>query len=153
METGLLHDFLEGLAPELPVDYSSRCIQLCDLQAEFRRWAASQLHTPLNSYVASQPQATIGEKRLLAQQINADIRRLGLAFACPNTRNPASIYVNAGGNSRNARFCFRSLQPNGSTRNTCFRTVLPELSLLPDHDLVGRWARYVSRSRPEERER
>ena len=81
---------LTALLNDVPFDYPRRYQEFSALRESFYRQLAIGLAQPLRDYLSAMPQETFEKKAALAQQVNEELRRLGLALLCHRTYRPAT---------------------------------------------------------------
>jgi hypothetical protein len=114
------------LLKDAPADYSRRYQQFGILREAFYEQLGRLLAPALRDYLRSQPQDTLDAKTMLANRLNEDLRRIGLAILCPRTGKPAMLAVSSGKDDATGRGYFalevqdnagNSVQTTPKTRN------------------------------------
>src|SRR5258706_4890448 len=71
---------------------------------QLRTELAHEIQGPFLGFVRLLPQGSSNEMRETAQLINSDLRKLGLAFRCPNTGKPTDLAVDRSTETGRPRF-------------------------------------------------
>lgn len=147
------------LCPSELETYPNTIDRLCRARDTFHHILAAQFSAPLNAYLSEQNLATLADKRNVAQVMNRDCQRLGLAISCPKTHVPVTVRANTSGPSGAGRFQLFAVGERASCP-TLSSTTLPDISLIPlecSSQLCSRdsggWSGSVASQPPTRRER
>jgi hypothetical protein len=94
--SALLKTTIGGITRTLPADYARRRESLVQLFDACRMEMAGALEPALNARVALMPHETYEDKKTVANYVNAELRRFGLAIRCPRTGLACSLRADPG---------------------------------------------------------
>jgi len=117
---------------ESPADYAGMKTRVDALTTMVREEAAAAIREPLNLYAAGLPHGTYTEKKVLANWVNAEMRRMGLALRCPKSGQPSIIQATIGHNPEAGKFRLDYIDAEGRHRNQTASVQLPQLNPMPD---------------------
>jgi hypothetical protein len=126
-----LDDKFKEVVALSPEDYDGRAAALSEINHACRQRMAAELAEALNARIREKPHETLEEKKELARWVNDQLKPLGLAVRCPNTKLPARLMGIAGSyrpDEPGGTFCFE-IYKDGKQRKTAYSDTLPELTL------------------------
>ena len=105
--------FEEQLAQQVDQRLETVTALIQTLRAQFHEVAAAVLSPVLNRYLDNAPQETLEQKRVVATNVNATLRSVGLAISCPENRNPAMLIADWTKSRKYSRFQYDVHLPTG----------------------------------------
>jgi len=95
---------VKALLTDLPDGYDSLASEVDAINQAYRRELAGRLIPALKAKIQAMPSATYGDKKELAQWVNAELRRFGLAIKSPKSDRAATFSCDAGNHPEEGRF-------------------------------------------------
>ena len=123
---------LVSLLATVPADanYPEQAQELAKLNHEFRQQVAARLGPILNAYIREKmPHEEMGGKKKVAEFVNSEAERFGLAVKCPKTGLPAKLKTHPGSWPKIGRFFFE-VYIDGKRKMPAYSDTLPELELI-----------------------
>lgn len=97
---------IRDLIGELPEDYEGRAAALSAFSSAASQHIAEELAPALNAHIQAMPHDKLEQKQELAEWVNRELERFGLAVQCPKTGLPAKLRGIAGNWPGIGRFGF-----------------------------------------------
>lgn len=119
---------LISLAAHLPFEYDRRAPALAEASHEFRKALAAQLAPSMNAKAQSMPYGKYEQKQKIADWVNAELERYGLAVACPKTGYPGRLVADIGNDPETGRFQIQAFPQGKRVRSSSDH--LPNLVLI-----------------------
>jgi hypothetical protein len=119
-------------SPDARIAYDELLEALAAENQAHRQNLARRFEPALNAYLQTQAPENAQQKRVLAQRVSADLKRLGLAIHHPDTDQPCTLMAASG---KANRLGFFLLMPKGSKKAIAPRAKLSDLlplQLMPD---------------------
>lgn len=144
----LLKRACELVEDEKTCSYAELVMRLRDAQQAFHEAVAERFAPALNSHLGGLPSDRHTEKQAIARDVNADLRSLGLAIACPKTGKPAVLLASPGHEPSKGRFQIGLIDALATNRARHSSSVaLPVLSLRPraygSQTSCGQWTNRI----------
>jgi hypothetical protein len=122
-------------------DYPAARDQAMRMRHTLLESLARHLSPKIDAYARAQPHKMLEPARELAQAINHDLRKLGLAIVCPNTGRPGTLIADVVAYAGSGRFKFRvdTKDERGHRTHSATSSELPILRLtVAPHRVEGR---------------
>lgn len=103
---------------------------LLQLRQAFHEVLAERLEPTLNNYLKTRPHDALSDKRALAAEAGAVLRRLGLAIRCDRTGKETYLYGDGSNDAIRGRFQLRSVTNPNFDRTRASVRLFP-VSLMP----------------------
>lgn len=125
---------LRELTVGLPEDYVSRAAALSAINSAVREHFAAVLTPALNTHIQAMPHDDLEGKKKVAEFVNSEAERFGLAVKCPKTGLPGKLKASTGHWPGRGRFHFE-VYIEGKQKKPAFSDTLPELMLIDANPL------------------
>ena len=109
--------------------YGEKAEKLAELNHEFRQRIAAELAPALNAHIQALPHDDLDGKKKIAEFVNSELERFGLAVKCPNTGLPAKLKASTGHWPGVGRFHFE-VYVSEKRKIPAYSDTLPELQLI-----------------------
>jgi anti-anti-sigma factor len=128
---GTRAEYLDALLATVPKDagYEELVPKLASLSHEFRQQVAARFEPVLNAYIRAMPHDDLDGKKKVAEFVNSELERFGLAVKCPNTGLPAKLKASTGNWPGVGRFHFE-VYIDGKREKPAVSDTLPKLELI-----------------------
>ena len=101
------------------------------IERAFLEEIAERIENPVNSHLLRVPHESYAEKLALMRWVNAELRALNLAVACPKSGRPAVLVGDEGHEGANGRFKIRVVREDGRRAVTSSSVHLSALRFMP----------------------
>ena len=123
--------YLAALLATVPKDaeYEKKVENLTALSHEFRQRLADELAPALNAKVQTIPHDDLDGMKKVAEFVNTELQRFGLAAKCPKTGRPALLKATTGNRPGQGSFYFE-VYIDGKRKTPSWSDTLPQLTLV-----------------------